>query len=1189
MQVPLDASRLLRVRERIRDYLRSHCQAGPDVDDVVLAVEEACTNAIRHSCAKEDAKVSLAFDHDRLSVVVADHGVGFDPGLFRPDRVPDLLAPGGRGLFLISRLVDDLHVVCAGGTQVHMGKRMTMVSSEERRRSLARDMAVENLAGVGEVEGRLLEILENLSDGFLAVDWEWRYIYANRAGSEAVRLPREELIGRRVWDVFPSLVGTEFERHFRLAMEQGLPSHFESFFDPFGEWFEVRLYPTSSGISLYFNDVTERKRIEEQRDKLLQQLQQELGRTTVLQDVADAAAGTLSLRQVCRRALDRIREHFEPAAASIYSIDRDRGELRHLAHFGYAAVVLPMIRSLPVSDSSNLGRLVLHDLDVLTDASGGDPPEAAQRLARLGLEGSRWVALPLRSKAETLGAMVLFFRRDAALDAQEVDLYRSVAATLATAMANARLYEGERSARVRELRRAERSDTLHAVARLSLASVDEGELAEALLTEMKERLGLLSATIRLVDAGGGSLIPVAAIRPGVAGPEPPISISASHVTATAFATGEPVFIADTAAQPLPSGTQALLAQMGPGGRALCALPLKTPAATVGTLSLTWPQPGPWDDEAMSFHLALANAVAVGLSNARLYEDQQRSARLSEALNELDALIHSTLDVGKIMARVVKRSADVLGVDAAAIELDEGDTWPVRYVEGLPDTVIGRSLTGNGIISRSVRQSGGALILSDAQADQRVGPAVAESGIRSFIAVPLVVREGVFGVLIFVEFGGTRRFRQVEVDFALKLGTSVSLALENARLYREADERQHLNSALNAIASSITSLLDYEEILSRVVAQAGEAIGAESSAICSVEPSGYVPRYVWHIGPEVVDVLIPKDRVPYANLGVESRQVVAVTDSESDARVDVQLQREWNVRSVIMAPLVVRSQVVAALFVNYQSRQHEFTIPEIDFIAKAAAIISGALENARLYEVERRVAATLQENLIHPLPQVPGVTFGLVSQSANEPELVGGDFFDAFQLEEWRLVVVVGDVAGKGIQAAGLTETVRSATRALALVDPSPSFILGRVGHMLGHQEPHAQFVTLQVMVIDLRDGSVRFGSAGHPPAVLVQGGAGRLLEPLYGPPLGAIDWAYEESRAQLRRGDTVVLYTDGVTEARIAGVLFGEKRLLEAVSALSGRDPQSIAEGLRDAVSRFADALRDDLQIVVFRLEEPRT
>jgi len=127
------------------------------------------------------------------------------------------------------------------------------------------------------------------------------------------------------------------------------------------------------------------------------------------------------------------------------------------------------------------------------------------------------------------------------------------------------------------------------------------------------------------------------------------------------------------------------------------------------------------------------------------------------------------------------------------------------------------------------------------------------------------------------------------------------------------------------------------------------------------------------------------------------------------------------------------------------------------------------------------------------------------------------------------------------------------------------------------------------MVIDLRDGSVRFGSAGHPPAVLVQGGAGRLLEPLYGPPLGAIDWAYEESRAQLRRGDTVVLYTDGVTEARIAGVLFGEKRLLEAVSALSGRDPQSIAEGLRDAVSRFADALRDDLQIVVFRLEEPRT
>ena len=187
------------------------------------------------------------------------------------------------------------------------------------------------------------------------------------------------------------------------------------------------------------------------------------------------------------------------------------------------------------------------------------------------------------------------------------------------------------------------------------------------------------------------------------------------------------------------------------------------------------------------------------------------------------------------------------------------------------------------------------------------------------------------------------------------------------------------------------------------------------------------------------------------------------------------------------------------------------------------------------------------------------------------------------------MLLIGDVAGKGVRAAGHTETVRSVVRTLASIDPSPTFILGKTNELLLRYDPDEPHVTAFLAVLDPHTGHLSYASAGHPTPVHVGPFSARLLDVVYGPPLGTFVRPYANAQVVLTVEDYLVLYTDGVTEARIAGVLFGEKRLLEAVSALSGRDPQSIAEGLRDAVSRFADALRDDLQIVVFRLEEPRT
>src|SRR3712207_3660738 len=107
-----------------------------------------------------------------------------------------------------------------------------------------------------------VEILESMSDGFVAVDREWRYTYVNRAAERNARLRRDEMLGRTLWEVFPEFVGSQFESACRRAMGEGVTVHFEEYCAPLGAWFEQTIYPAADGITVYVRDITERKRME---------------------------------------------------------------------------------------------------------------------------------------------------------------------------------------------------------------------------------------------------------------------------------------------------------------------------------------------------------------------------------------------------------------------------------------------------------------------------------------------------------------------------------------------------------------------------------------------------------------------------------------------------------------------------------------------------------------------------------------------------------------------------------------------------------------------------------------------------------------------------------------------------------------------------------------------------------------
>ena len=412
----------------------------------------------------------------------------------------------------------------------------------------------------------------------------------------------------------------------------------------------------------------------------------------------------------------------------------------------------------------------------------------------------------------------------------------------------------------------------------------------------------------------------------------------------------------------------------------------------------------------------------------------------------------------------------------------------------------------------------------------------------------------------------------------------ALVLENARLRVELARREQLGKVMASVVAAITSVGDRQEIMTKVVALAGVAIGADSSYIALLKDRDWKPAYLWRIPSGFGHKSIPIEQTPFAALALRAGRPVAVDDCRDDEGVDPELQRTWGMRAVMMAPMVVRGEFLGGLFFHYNRGPHHFSKSEIAFAESVAGASSQALQAARLFEQQRRIAVTLQENLIHPLPEVQGLELSVVGKTAYEPELVGGDFSDVFLLDSWHVAILIGDVAGKGIRAAGLTETVRSTVRAFAAVDSSPASILRMTNQLLLRRDVGEELVTAFLVSLDTLSGRTTFASAAHPPPVHLSPSSCQLLELPFGVPLGSFDEDYLDAQLRLTPDDALVLYTDGVTEARHGRELFGYERLVGAVSALRGRSVEELAEGVRDAAVGFSGRLKDDLRVVAFRL-----
>jgi serine phosphatase RsbU (regulator of sigma subunit) len=264
----------------------------------------------------------------------------------------------------------------------------------------------------------------------------------------------------------------------------------------------------------------------------------------------------------------------------------------------------------------------------------------------------------------------------------------------------------------------------------------------------------------------------------------------------------------------------------------------------------------------------------------------------------------------------------------------------------------------------------------------------------------------------------------------------------------------------------------------------------------------------------------------------------------------------------------------------------FDADDLAFAEDLALRAATAVQNARLYAAQERVAHTLQASLLpERLPELPGWERHAAYQAGERGADVGGDFYDIVPVDRGHLVVL-GDVTGKGVEAAALTALVRHSARAAARFDPRPARVLSLVNQMLREQS-RLSLVTAVCALLETDGDRARLtvASAGHP--LPLRRRPGEAPQPLgeHGVLLGVgLDEDWRETTVDVGPGDTLLFYTDGVTETPGDGARFGEVRLSDAMARADG-GPEALVAEIERSLREFQSgvAALDDRAILALR------
>jgi serine phosphatase RsbU (regulator of sigma subunit) len=294
------------------------------------------------------------------------------------------------------------------------------------------------------------------------------------------------------------------------------------------------------------------------------------------------------------------------------------------------------------------------------------------------------------------------------------------------------------------------------------------------------------------------------------------------------------------------------------------------------------------------------------------------------------------------------------------------------------------------------------------------------------------------------------------------------------------------------------------------------------------------------------------------------------------------------QSLIVVPVAARGRVLGSLTLMYSTPGRRYDDQDV-LVAQALADRAAlAIENARLHTERTHIAHTLQHSLLPPsLPTVPGIEVAARYQAAGGENEVGGDFYDIYESEPGVFTLFVGDVAGKGAEAAAVTALARYTLRTASMLDSCPVRNLELLNDALLGRDASTCTAVYGRLRPEPGAAELILATAGHPPPLLLRAGAGLEELATQGIVLGAMEEpALEQRTVRLRPGDLVLLYTDGATDVRTPAGVLGDGPLRRELAACAGCTAEVVVERIANAIRAAQDdRLDDDLALLAVRLD----
>lgn len=428
-------------------------------------------------------------------------------------------------------------------------------------------------------------------------------------------------------------------------------------------------------------------------------------------------------------------------------------------------------------------------------------------------------------------------------------------------------------------------------------------------------------------------------------------------------------------------------------------------------------------------------------------------------------------------------------------------------------------------------------------------------------------------------GGEDEFGQVARSF-----NEMVAKLRQARA--ESDTRQRQLEFLYEAGLAVTTILPLEELMHTVIREIAKLTDASIVEVFLYEEERRELKVYSQIG-------LPWDNVTTTfALGegipgkvAESRRPIAIPDLRSDPRfLRRAIAESEGLQSLLAVPLITGGEVVGVIDLFTKERR-EFAESEIELTSTLASIAATGIANARLYEREKKIARTLEAAFVPSSSRIPGMDTAIVYQPKATEAEVGGDFIDVIPLDDGYHGIVVGDVAGKGLQAAVYTNMIKYSLRAYASNRMTPAEVVAAANRVVTSATELERFATLVYCCVDPDGRRIAWVSAGHEEMITYRN-ASRSIEShsSTATAIGISSSAvFSQESTALELGDMVLLCTDGITEARRGRDFFGIERVREIVLQTCPCTARELADEVFNRACEFAEhRLSDDVAIMVF-------